>query len=286
MGNIRGSVVVIASLVLVSACSLGSEDDAGSETVTVTSSSSPSSASPSSTQETRTETATATATASSSSATDPGSSPSEDGAVDGLPSDVGDYADGFVRAWGIGDREDASRYATDSTVSTLFALEPRGGSSWTRTEEDQQGGRTQVSYTDDEGMTLYVLVDTDTAGSGDADAVVAATLEHTDSEAESEGDGDAGASVSETTTGAYCDAFVRAWGAGERGTADDYAMSSVMTELFDHHGTGGSGWSQTSVTGGTAVYTDTDGTKLTLYVDTVSVENGWGDGIYHAELTS
>lgn len=289
MGNYRGAVVVVASLTLVSGCSLLSQGESQGEepeTVTVTSSSSSTA-----TEETHTETATATETETSSPSDTTTNSPGptrSSATTAALPTNALSYADGFVRAWGIGDRQDASRYATATAVSSLFGVDARGGSNWSRDGEVDQGGRTQVRYTNDDDLVLYVLVDRATAGSGDRHGVVGASLEYESSSAgeDDDSDGVSDTSVPETSTGAYCDALVRAWGSGKRGTADRYATSTAMRQLFDDHGTGGSGWSQTSVSRYNAVYTNTDGTKLTLYFNSVSVANGWGDGVYYAEFTS
>lgn len=292
MGNYRGAVVAVASLTLVGGCSLLPQGDDGSEepeTVTVTSSSSSTS-----TQETHTETATATETAEESETSSPSDTstspePAQSSAANGtLPKNAPSYADGFVRAWGIGDRQDASRYATTTAVSSLFGVDARGGSNWSRDGEVDQGGRTQVRYTNDDDLVLYVLVDRSTATSGDGHAVVGASLEYESSSAgeDDDSDGVADTTVPETSTGTYCDALVRAWGSGKRATADRYATSTAMRQLFDDHGTGGSGWSRTSVSRYNAVYTNTDGTTLTLYFNSVSVANGWGDGVYYAEFTS
>lgn len=293
MGSTRGSVVVIASLALTGGCGLGDGGgDAGSEpepeTVTVTdSTSSTGSTSSTSTQETHTETATATETVGASSTPtstpDPAtSSASSDG---DLPTEPLEYADAFVRAWGLGDRDDASRFATSTTVSGLFAMDPRGGSSWSRDGEVDQGGRTQVRYTGDDDMVLYVLVDRATARAGAGDAVVGASLEYEyDPGEESAGISDT--TVPETTVATYCDALVRAWGAGEEGTAEKYATRTAMDGLFgDHTSAGGSGWSRSSSDGWSATYTNTDGSTLTLFVNSISVESGLGDGVYYAEFS-
>lgn len=300
MGNFKGAVAVVASLTLVSGCSLlsqGDDDADDPETVTVTSGEDADADSDEdrdedsdSEQETHTETATETAeetepdseTETSSDSPDPSSS------TGNLPTSASSYADGFVRAWGIGDRQDASRYATSTAVSSLFGADARGGSNWSRDTSVDQGSRTQVRYTNDDDLVLYVLVDRSTASSGNEHAVVGASLEYESSSAgeDDDSEGFADTTVPETSTGDYCDALVRAWGSGKRGTADRYADSTAMRQLFDEHGTGGSGWSQTSVSRYNAVYTNTDGTKLTLYFNSVSVSNGWGDGVYYAEFTS
>ncbi len=293
MGSYRGAVVVVASLTLVSGCSLLSQGDNDAdepETVTVTGDAESETDSESD-QETHTETATETAeeTEPASETTSSSSPESTTSATSGtLPTNALSYADGFVRAWGIGDRDDASRYATSTTVNGLFGVDARGGSNWSRDGEVDQGGRTQVRYTNGDDLVLYVLVDRSAASSGQSSAVVGASLEYESSDAgeDDDSDGVADSTVPETSTGTYCDALVRAWGSGKRGTADRYATPTAMRQLFDEHGTGGGGWSQTSVSRYNAVYTNTDGTKLTLYFNSVSVSNGWGDGVYYAEFTS
>lgn len=283
-------MVVVASLTVVVGCSRGSTDEGSrAETVTVTSSSSSSA-----TQETRTETATETAPASETapSSSTPDTASSSDTAAGDLPTDVAEYADSFVRAWGIGDRDDASRYATSTAISDLFAMDSRGGSGWTRQDSTEQGTRTQVKYTDDNdsASTLYVLVDRDAATSGSPDAVVGASLEYELGEDYSYDPGEESAGISditvpETTTADYCDALVRAWGAGNRTTADQYATQTAMDGLFgDQDVAGGSGWSRTSSTSYSATYTNTDGSTLTLSVNSISVDEGRGDGVFYAEF--
>lgn len=289
--NIRGPVVVVASLTLVSGCGLslpgGDDKSSAEETVTVTSSSS---SEP--TEETSTATATATATADVPDAptSDPSStSSSSDGGSD-LPTDVRSYADDFVRAWGVGDRQEALKYATATTVSSLFAFHPKGGTSWSRQGEVDHGLRTHVRYTDGDGGVLTVFVDREEVTEGGPNGVVGTRLKEGGSSDDADDSGDSADSgsglVPETSTSDYCDALVRAWGAGRRSTAEKYASATAMSQLFDDHGTGGSGWSQTSVTRHYALYTNTDGTKLTLYFNSTSVAKGAGDGVYYAEFTS
>lgn len=207
----------------------------------------------------------------------------------GLPTGVNEYADAFVRSWGIGDRPDASRYATVDAVRDLFGMDSRGGSSWARQDSTEQGARTMVKYSDDSGMALYVLVDRATAGSGSEDAVVGASLEYEGGDyvydPGEEASGLSDITVAETTTGTYCDALVRAWGAGRRTTGDKYATDTAMTSLFDGYGTGGSGWTRVSAGTHSAVYSNTDGSTVTLYVNHVAVEAGRGDAVFDAEFS-
>lgn len=98
-------------------------------------------------------------------------------AASSLPTGVGPYADGFVRAWGIGDSLEASRYATDDAVAALFGYDARGSNSWAYTSTTAQNSRSQIRYSDDSGRSLYVVVDNATVARGAAHAVVAANVE-------------------------------------------------------------------------------------------------------------
>lgn len=284
MGNIRGSVVVVASLTLVVGCSLGAESE-GPSTVTVTSSSS--------TPQTQTETTTATQTPTSSSPSSPSSSAPDPTTTSSapdvaLPTGVGPYTDGFVQAWGIGDRSAASSYATTTAVSSLFAYDGRGGSSWTRGAATEQGNRTQVKYTDGTGQTLYVLVDTAAAQQGSANAVVGANPEWEDTHetvpAPDDWDIDTPASGLPSTVTEYADAFVRAWGV-DAVSMDDYASDDVVTTLYTDYGSGGSNWSRSASTSSTVTYSNTDGSTLVLSLDAATVSAGSGEGIIGATIS-
>ena len=93
-----------------------------------------------------------------------------------LPRGTRAYADGFVRAWGAGDRDKAGRYATSATVSDLFGVSALGGTSWQRRSSTVEGARTRVRYSNSSGRTLAVLVDEAAASSGREHAVVGADL--------------------------------------------------------------------------------------------------------------
>ena len=94
-----------------------------------------------------------------------------------LPTSVGPYSDSFVHAWGIGDSQAASRYATDAALTTLFQYDGRGGSSWAYKSSTALGSRTQVRYADGSGRSLYVVLDRATVARGAAHAVVGANVE-------------------------------------------------------------------------------------------------------------
>lgn len=279
MGSIRGSVVVVASLALVAGCSLGGESE-GPTTVTVTSSTPPTHT------ETTTETPTAPASAASSSSTRVPTTTSS-AASAALPTGVGPYADGFVRAWGIGDRDAASTYASATAVSSLFAYDGRGGSSWTRGTSVEQGNRTQVKYTDGTGQALYVLVDTAAAQQGSQGAVVGANAEwEIDDSVPMPGDWDIDTPASglPSTVTEYADAFIRAWGV-DAVSMDDYASDDVVATLYIDYGSGGSNWSRSSSTATTVTYSNTDGSMLVLTLDPTTVSAGEGEGITGATFS-
>ena len=261
--------------VLLTWCTRGtSEQSSGSSsTVTVTESSTPASDSSSA--------APATSSASTSTATTSTSSAPAPDAGGELPGDPGEYADAFVRAWGVGDRVEAERYATGDAVDSLFAYDGRGGSTWTRDAVTNQDGRTQVGYTDGTGQSLYVLLDTVTVGA--PDAVVSANVEWEGTSEDAAAEDDPGAATGlPSDVGDYGDALVRAWGVGDRDAADAYATASVLSTLFDGYGTGGSDWSRTGSTADSITYTDSFGDTVTIYVDAATVSAGRGDAAYLA----
>lgn len=279
----RASVLLAASGLVLAGCSALDRSASPAPTVTVTptvttvsTTSPPTSSASTSTASSSPATVTTTATVSAT-------------ASDDRPTGVGEYADAFVRAWGLGDRTGASDYATALTVTNLFAIDGRGGSNWVRRESTQQGSRTQVRYTDGTGTTLYVLVDRATAASGATDAVVGANLEWEDSTSDWTFD-DGNTSDSSAVTGlpstvnTYADAFVRAWGVDDP-SMDSYATDSVVTTLYADYGSGGSRWSRSSSTASSATYTNTDGSVLVLDVDATTVSAGRGDGITGADIS-
>lgn len=273
MGTQITGVAVVAAIGLLGGCSLVGED-AGSTT-----------------------SSTRTAAPSSPTGSSTTGSAAETTVVTALPTDVDGYADGFVRAWGIGDRPEAERFGTDDAVTAVFDHAGRGGDGWSRDATTVQGSRTQVRFTDDD-LVLYVLVDTDRAAAGEEDAVVGASIEF-DGQAEPEPQTEtvtetATATSSSTatataaglprSTGEYADRFVRAWGTGDRAKGDPYATESILRELFDVYGPGGGGWSRTSTAARQVDYTDTDGVVLRLHINHEAVAEGRQDAIYMVEL--
>ena len=213
-----------------------------------------------------------------------------------LPTSPGAYADGFVRAWGIGDSQDASRYATEAAVTSLFQYDGRGGGSWVRQSSAVLGGRTQVRYVDGTGASLYVVVDTAAAGRGASRAVVGANMEWQNVDNGYQGDPGSGgydypdrpavATGLQTSVGEYADALVRAWGVGDAYAADAYATDGALSIMFAQYGTGGSSWRRTASTSSSATFTNHDGVRLLLGLDPAKVSAGRGDGVHSASFTS
>ena len=180
--------LVVAVCVAATACSPGGSEptDTGPDTVTVTFSSSTSNA-PSTTTITPSGGSTQSDTPPASPSPGQPAPTSTRGAPDttaapatdddrSLPRGTRAYADGFVRAWGAGDRDKAGRYATSATVSDLFGVSALGGTSWQRRSSTVEGARTRVRYSNSSGRSLAVLVDEAAASSGRQHAVVGADL--------------------------------------------------------------------------------------------------------------
>lgn len=280
---VRGSAALAAMLALgMSGCSSDGGGSGDRRTVTATETASPTESSSRSTSEDEGEESDSSSTSSSSSTSE---TSDEGSSVSGLPGDPGEYADAFVRAWGIGDRPDAARYATPEAVSALFAYDPRGGSTWQRAGSTTQGERTQVRYTDGNGSTLYVLLDTATAGAGEGGAIVAGNVEWTgdvapEPEPEPEPTEEQVRGLP-STIGPYCDALVRAWGADNRVSAMDYATDGAASTLFDILTPGQSDWSRTGTTDSSATYENSSGERITIFVDPATVSAGVGDAAYY-----
>ncbi|WP_157075563.1 hypothetical protein [Janibacter anophelis] len=301
MRFLRGSICLAAASAVVAGCSAQPDDGAspGPETVTVTYSSSTSNApttqtvtsSPSSTSGRRTTSSSAGGSPSGSSASpsaSPSSSPSaspssssgpssDDPTNDApgaqLPSSAGEYADAFVRAWGKGDRTDASTYGTGAAVSALFGQAGNGGGGWQRTGTTEYAGSTQVTYSDG-SRTLTLVVDHTALGAGDEHAVTSAVLS---SGEPTTAPTDAGDGLPQTVS-AYADAFVRAWGKSDSG-AWDYANDQVRSILGSGAGPNPGAWSRSSTDGSSVSYRNRDGSLLVLQLDGDRVADGSRDAI-------
>lgn len=293
----RGSICVAAASAVVAGCSAQPDDGAspGPETVTVTYSSSTSNApttqtvtsSPSSTRG-RSSTPSSSGDSPGSSASGPSSSPSSSPSASSgpssddptserpdaqLPSSAGEYADAFVRAWGKGDRTDASTYGTGAAVSALFGQASNGGGGWQRTGTTEYAGSTQVTYSDG-SHSLTLVVDHTALGAGDEHAVTSAVLSNGEPTTAPTDDGDG----LPQTVSAYADAFVRAWGKSDSG-AWDYANDEVRSILGSGAGPNPGAWSRSSTDGSLVSYRNRDGSLLVLQLDGDRVADGSRDAI-------
>ncbi len=280
----RTALVAIAALGL-TACSGGGEG-AEDETVTVTATDEAAAASEADEGEGDEQDSEESSSSSSSNTSSPTSTQQQPStpASAGLPTGAGSYADGFISAWGLGDRPDASRYATEEATSSLFAYRSRGGSSWVQRDSIVQGSRTQVRYTDGDGGVVYVLVDTAGADAGAADAVVAANSEQhyappTETAAPEPPPSEPATGLPSSTRD-YADALVRAWGNDDQQVADDYATDSALQTLWGDLTPGESDWRYVSSTPTSATYTDDDGGQFTLLLTPSLVSSGRGDAVY------
>ncbi|MFX4286125.1 hypothetical protein ACQBJO_12115 [Janibacter sp. G349] len=303
MKHIRGTVSVVAAAALLTACSSGPDEREASSTVTVTYSSSTSNApttqtvtsspSPGGGRGTSPDAASTSGTPGGPSVTSTGGPDAQPGGPDAQPGgptstdapssppkDIGAYADTFVRAWGRGDRAVASTYGTPTAVSSLFGQRSSGGGGWQRRGMSGDGGSMVVTYGDGSDV-LTVRIDAGTAASGGEHAVTSASLDVTDGG--ENGDDTSGAGLPTSTT-AYADAFVRAWGKGDS-SAWTYATDGVESGFGAAHPSGGPRWSRTSSTATSATYTDREGGTLVLTLDPSRVSFGAEDGITGASLT-
>jgi hypothetical protein len=97
-------------------------------------------------------TATTTTTSSSTSTTSTTTEPAA------FPSDAAAYTGELVRAWGVGDRTEAARFASPSAVDALFAFADPGGPRWDLQGVcEGAGGTTYCSYRDPERNTVVLL---------------------------------------------------------------------------------------------------------------------------------
>lgn len=90
----------------------------------------------------------------------------------GLTTDLGEYADIWVRAWGAGDDETAEAYG-NADAMYLFAIDSRGGTDWARVGVSG----TEVRYRDGGSNTLVLVLDSDRVAAGATDGVVMAYYE-------------------------------------------------------------------------------------------------------------
>lgn len=90
------------------------------------------------------------------------------------------------------------------------------------------------------------------------------------------------------TAAEYADAFVRAWGRGDRAAASIYGSSAAVSALFDQVGSGGGGWERTTLTayaGSTQVGYSDGRRTLDLVVDHGALGAGDDHAVTSAVLT-
>lgn len=92
-----------------------------------------------------------------------------------------------------------------------------------------------------------------------------------------------------SSAGEYADAFVRAWGKGDRTGASAYGTGAAVSTLFGQTGNGGGGWQRTGTTeyAGSTQVTYSDGSRtLTLVVDHTALGAGDEHAVTSAVLSS
>lgn len=216
-----------------------------------------------------------------------------------LPTSPDEYADAWIRAWGLGDDDAMSVYA-DRYVHGLFSG-TAGGGTWQRNKSVGPGPYGQgVQYTQyvdaQSGNWAVVGTDPSLVAIGARHAVVdvqvmppevdgLSPMPEDDSAAWDGGmDEEPGAGTPlglTTDPGAYADEFVRAWGAGDPDRADTYANVDGMT-LFQADWTGGTDWVRQYVDQEFVVYSDTGGNQLTVVLRLDRVAAGASDGVVAA----
>jgi catechol 2,3-dioxygenase-like lactoylglutathione lyase family enzyme len=75
----------------------------------------------------------------------------------GFPNGAADYTAELVRAWGVGDRTEAARFAVPSAVDTLFGFADPGGPRWDLESCEGAGGTTYCAYRDPERDMVVLL---------------------------------------------------------------------------------------------------------------------------------
>lgn len=89
--------------------------------------------------------------------------------------------------------------------------------------------------------------------------------------------------------GAYADAFVRAWGRGDRSVASTYASASAVSSLFGQRAVGGGGWRRQGLSydGGSVDVRYSDGSDtLTVRLDAGDAASGTEHAVLSATLSA
>lgn len=200
-----------------------------------------------------------------------------------LPRSEAEYADAWVRAWGMGDDAQMAAYA-DRYVHGEFSG-TAGGGQWARQEwGSYEEGLVFVTYEDaGTGEGLFVLVDPGIVAIGAQHGVVSVARMPAGWDQAVPDSDDGGVEPLGLTTdiGEYADSWVRAWGAGDWDTATVYGTDDAMY-LFGVDAAGGTDWARTGVSGTEVRYGDSGGNVLVLVLDADRVAAGAGDGVVAA----
>lgn len=287
MRTLRTSAVAAVTMLTLAGCS-GDDDQAPAThtvTQTVAATSSPMEATTTSAPDSTTEDATEQETSAepTTQAAPPPPSAAPDAAS--LPRDPAEYADAWVRAWGLGDDTQMAMYA-DRYVHQQFAG-TAGGGTWSRQDSGPyEDGLTFVTYRDGQsGGGLYLLVAPHIVDIGAQHGVISVAQmppgwdDPVDDGAWA-GDGIVPLGLT-TDPGEYADIWVRAWGVGDRDTASVYSADDAM-QMFGIDSVGGSDWARTSISGEQVRYRDSGGNTLVLVLDLARVAAGAGDGVVWA----
>lgn len=213
-------------------------------------------------------------------------SPAAAPAAPGLPRVAEEYADAWVRAWGLGDDDQMAAYA-DRYVHDQYSG-TAGGGTWVRKESGPyEDGLVFVTYEDSRtGAGLFVLVAPNLVEIGARHGLVSVAQLPPGSGVPGLGDAappeEEGTPAGLTTDIAeYADIWVRAWGAGNYERADVYGSTEAMY-LFQIDPVGGGDWARVGVSGTEVRYRDGGGNTLVLQLDGARVAAGATDGVVMA----
>ena len=134
--GVRTVAIGLVLLVAVAGCSSDDDDEDRPSTTTSTSSTS------------------STTTTSTTSTTAP---PSTTTTTEAFPSDPQEYTAELVRAWGVGDRAAAERFAAAPVVAELFGFADPGGPRWDSQGCEGAAGTAYCTYRDPQrAMVLHL----------------------------------------------------------------------------------------------------------------------------------
>lgn len=98
--------------------------------------------------------------------------PAQDSQSEELPTSPADYADDFVSAYGVGDKDKVAELANDNAYTALYHHQHGSADRWDRRSAQSRAGTTYVVYKNLETKgRLTVSVNNETASHGEEDAV-------------------------------------------------------------------------------------------------------------------